>query len=267
MNPDLSKISASRVILWLVAIIIVSFFLGFVILACTGGFSSRGDFSLVKTGNTTTIETTYDTLELGGVQSADVFISLGAGELTVSGGADKKYLMEYEINTGNHEERPVISYAAENTNVKLRISQKESRRATGFPLSMMNRWDIRFNNDVPLSLDINTGVGDSKLILGTLNISVLRVKMGAGDQVVDFTGYDGHLQDSEITCGVGDLTVRLPKDMNSWITVDSGIGDIRTDGFIKKDGIYRVSGYQDTVSGVTNIHVKQGVGTVTLMAV
>jgi len=55
--------------------------------------------------------------------------------------------------------------------------------------------------------------------------------------------------------------------MNSRIIVDSGVGDIRADGFIRKDGAYRVSGYPDALSGTTTIHVKQGVGSVTLEAV
>lgn len=267
MNLDFSKISASKVILWLAAIAIVSFFLGFVILAFTGGFSLGGDRSFVEAGNETMVETTRGNLEPGEARSAAVSITLGAGELTVSGGADKKYLMEYEVTTGNPEGRPVISYAAENLRGNLRISPAENKRATGFPFTMMNRWNIRLNDDIPLTLDINTGVGDSKLILGTLNLSSLRVKMGTGDQTIDFTGYSGHLQDSEITGGVGDLSVRVPKTMNSRIIVDSGVGDIRADGFIRKDGAYRVSGYPDALSGTTTIHVKQGVGSVTLEAV
>ncbi len=103
MNLDFSKISASKVILWLTAIAIVSFFLGFVILAFTGGFSPGGDRSFVETGNETTVETTRGNLEPGEARSAAVSITLGAGELTVSGGADKKYLMEYEVTTGNPE--------------------------------------------------------------------------------------------------------------------------------------------------------------------
>jgi hypothetical protein len=267
MNPDFSKISASKVILWLAAIAIVSFFLGFVILAFTGGFSPGGDLSFVETGNETTVGTTRGNLEPGEARSAAVSITLGAGELTVSGGADKKYLMEYEVTNGNPEGRPVISYAAENFHGNLRISPVENKRATGFPFTMMNRWNIRLNDDIPLTLDINTGVGDSKLILGTLNLSSLRVKMGTGDQTIDFTGYSGQLQDSEITCGVGDLSIRVPKTMNSRIIVDSGVGDISADGFIREDGVYRVSGYSGDLSGTTTIHVKQGVGSVTLEAV
>ena len=267
MNLESSKISASKVILWLVAIAIVSFFLGFVILAYTGGFSPGGDLSLVKTGNESTVETTRGNLEPGEARSAAVFITLGTGELTVSGGADKKYLMEYEVATGNPGGRPVITYAAENFRGTLRISPTENKRATGFPFTMMNRWNIRLNDDIPLTLDINTGVGDSKLILGSLNLSSLRVKMGTGDQTIDFTGYSGQLQDSEITCGVGDLSIRVPKTMNSRIIVDSGVGDISADGFIREDGVYRVSGYSGDLSGTTTIHVKQGVGSVTLEAV
>lgn len=267
MNLDLSKISASRVILWLVAITIVSFFLGFVILAYTGGLTPLGERSLINTESSTTYETTSGVLTHDNARSADVFISLGAANLTVQSGADKKYLMEYNLTINNPEWRPVIIYSIDNFNGNLRITEKETGGNMMYPATLLNSWDVRLNDEIPLSLEVNTGVGDSKLNVGSLNLSVLRVKMGAGNQVVDFTGYSGHLQDSEITCGVGDITLRVPKDMNSRITVNNGVGDIRVDGFVRKDGVYRVSGYPDSLTGVTNIHVKQGVGSVTLEAV
>jgi hypothetical protein len=267
MNIDLSKISASRVILWLAAITIVSFFLGFVILAYTGGLTPLAERSLSHTESYTPYETTSGVFSADDARSADVFISLGAANLTVRSGADKKYLMEYNLTINNPEWRPVIIYSIDNFNGNLRITEKETERDMMFPATLVNSWDVRLNDEIPLTLEVNTGVGDSKLNVGSLNLSVLRVKMGAGNQVVDFTGYSGHLQDSEITCGVGDITVRVPKDMNSRISVDNGVGDIRVNGLVRKDGVYWVSGNPDPLTGVTNIDVKLGVGSVTLEAV
>jgi hypothetical protein len=267
MNLDLSKISVSRVILWLIAIAIVSFFMGFVTLAMTGGFSPPNERWLANPEKNTSSESTYGFLTPDGAQSADVFISMGAGDLTVQGGADEKNLMESTISTSNPAWRPAIDYSINNSHGNLRITQKDHAEKMMFPGTLLNRWDIRFNDEIPLSLDVNTGVGDSKLNIGTLNLTALHVKMGTGDQIVDFSGYSRDGLDTEITCGVGDLTVRVPRGMNSRITVDNGIGDISADGFVKKDGVYRVSGSPYTVTSTTNIHVKQGVGSITLEAV
>ena len=54
--------------------------------------------------------------------------------------------------------------------------------------------------------------------------------------------------------------------MNSRITIDKGLGDIRADGFLIKDGAYWAGGSPSVVNA-TNIHVKQGVGSITLEAV
>jgi hypothetical protein len=215
----------------------------------------------------TTAETTHDFVEPGGAGSADVTIIMGAGELSVTGGADTKNLMESTVITTNPEWRPVIVYSTNNTKGNLRITQKENAEIRMFNGNQQNRWEILLNNDIPLSLDVKTGVGNVNLNLGTLNLTALQVKIGTGNQVVDFTGYNRTGPDSEILSGVGNLTVRLPRGMNSRITIDKGLGDIRADGFLIKDGAYWVSGSPSPGTTVTNIHVKQGVGSVTLVAV
>jgi hypothetical protein len=215
----------------------------------------------------TTSETTHGFVEPVGAGSADVTIIMGAGELIVKGGADTKNLMESTVTTTNPAWRPVIVYNSDNAKGDLRITQKENAEIRMFDGNQQNRWEILLNNDIPLSLDVKTGVGDANLNLGTLNITALQVKMGTGDQVVDFTGYTRNGPDSEIVCGVGDLTVRLPGGMNSRITIDKGLGDIRADGFLIKDGAYQVSGSLSSGTTAMNIHIKQGVGSVTLVAV
>ena len=130
-----------------------------------------------------------DSLRPGGAGSADVIIIMGAGELTVQGGADTKNLMEYTVITTNPEWRPVIVYNTENAKGNLRITPKENSDFKMFTGNQQNRWEILLNNAIPLSLDVKTGVGDAKLNLGTLNLTDLQVKMGTGNQVIDFTGY------------------------------------------------------------------------------
>lgn len=215
----------------------------------------------------TTPETTCGFVEPDGAGSADVVIIMGVGELTVQGGADTKNLMESTVITTNPEWRPVIVYSTDNAKGNLRIAPKENSDFKMFTGNQQNRWEILLNNAIPLSLDVKTGVGDAKLNLGTLNLTALQVKMGTGNQVIDFTGYSRTGPDSEILCGVGNTTVRVPGSMNSRITIDKGLGDIRAEGFLIKDGAYWVSGSPSAVTTVTNIHVKQGVGSVTLVAV
>jgi hypothetical protein len=215
----------------------------------------------------TTPETTHGFIEPDGVGSADVIIIMGAGELTVQGGADTKNLMESTVITTNPEWRPVIVYNTGNAKGNLRITQKENSDFKMFTGNQQNRWEILLNNAIPLSLEVKTGVGDANLNLGMLNLTSLQVKIGTGNQVIDFTGYSPTGPDSEILCGVGNITVRVPRGMNSRITIDKGLGNIRADGFLIKDGAYWVSGSPSAATTVTNIHVKQGVGSVTLVAV
>jgi len=95
---------------------------------------------------------------------------------------------------------------------------------------------------VPLDLDVNVGAGDSRLDLGALNLSTLTVKNGAGDARIDLAGYHGGRFDANIENGVGDLTLRLPKDSSTRIEVQNGVGDIEDSGLIRENGSFTTTG-------------------------
>ncbi len=42
-------------------------------------------------------------------------------------------------------------------------------------------WDLRFNDQKPLDLDVNFGAGESRLDLGDLTLRRVNVEMGVGE--------------------------------------------------------------------------------------
>ena len=99
--------------------------------------------------------------------------------------------------------------------------------------------------------------------LGTLALSRLDVRMGVGKTIVDLAGdWKNDLQ-ATIHGGVGEATVKLPRDVGVRVRARGGIGEIHA-GDLKKDGeIYTNDAYGE--SPVTlNVEVEGGIGKINL---
>ena len=89
---------------------------------------------------------------------------------------------------------------------------------------------------------------------------------GAGDTTIDLTGYHGGRFDAVIHNGVGDLTLRLPRESNTRILLHQGVGDIDTSGIVQKDDYYITAGFNPALPA-NEITMTQGVGSIQLEAV
>ena len=249
----------TRIILWLVAIAIVSFVIGFGILAATGGFSSGTVH--VNSPFTQTAWSTSNTTQfpLDGATSGNVSITMGAGEMTLNGGAADKDLMEISVFSKASEWQPEVSSTLNNSVKTVRITDKGHTGKAWFAVDSPNRWEIRLSDQVPVAADVRIGAGDCRLVLGTLNLTSLNVHAGAGDTEIDFSRYHGGRFDAAIMHGIGDLTLRVPGSGNTRITIDQGVGDIAGSGFSMNNGAYVTAGFNPALP-VNEIIVKQGVG-------
>jgi hypothetical protein len=54
-------------------------------------------------------------------------------------------------------------------------------------------WTLALNPDLPMSLEAELGAGNAEVYLGDLNLTDLRVEMGAGNALIDLTGDRQHL--------------------------------------------------------------------------
>jgi len=263
---NLRGISATRIILWLVAITIVSFAIGFGILALNGGSSPSGDHPFTPFRNNALLTPNTTIIPLDGATAGDVKLTLGAGDLTLRGGAPDTALMEATVFNEAGIWQPELAQEVNNAQKFVTITEKGHTGKTWFAVDSPNRWEIRLSDTVPIRLEENVGAGDNTLRLGTLNLETLAVHTGAGDTIVDLSGYHGGRFDATIKTGVGDLRLRIPQTSNTRIVVHQGIGDINEDGFIRHDDTYITAGFNSSIA-VNQITLNQGVGSITLEAV
>jgi len=265
-HMNIRGISATRIILWLVAITIVSFVIGFGILALAGGFPPSADHPLTPFRNNALLTPNTTIIPLDGATSGDVRLTLGAGDLTLQGGAPDAALMEATVFTEAGIWQPNLALGANASQKSVVITEKGHAGKAWFAVDSPNRWEIRLSDTIPIRLDENVGAGDNTLSLGTLNLETLAVHTGAGDTTVDLSGYHGGRFDGTIKTGVGDLTLRIPRTSNTRIQVHQGIGDITENGFIRHDDTFVTPGFNTSIA-VNQITLNQGVGSITLETV
>ena len=168
-------------------------------------------------------------VELGDASSVSVEIKMGAGDLQVTGGADKLLEADFKYNVAVL--KPEVGY----TDGRLEVRQPET---SGMPnllgiMNFRNEWDLRLNDQVPMDLSVDLG----------------------GDWTHDL--------DATIDTGAANTTLRLPSNVGVRVRVEPGPNIINATGLTKDGNFYTNAAYG--VSKVTwQIDLVPGIGLITL---
>ena len=168
-------------------------------------------------------------IDLDKTESARVELSMNAGDLFVKGGTPKFVDAAFTFNVDAW--KPVVEYRPGS----LTIKQPAGGSGSG---QTENRWDVKLTDQVPLDVVATLGAGDATLELGQLSLRSVNVNLGAGDVTVDLTGEPKRDYTVNVLGGVGDATVKLPKNVAISATARGGIGDISTSGLEQRGGVW-----------------------------
>jgi hypothetical protein len=211
------------------------------------------------TTQTGEIQQTSETIALQDVESADVTLRMGAGELTVDNGSEALMDAEFTFNVADWE--PMIDYVVSGAEGELWIEQPEVKNL-GLE-SYRYAWDLRFNETVPMQMDIALGAGPSEIDVSNLSVTRLDLRMGAGETRLDLSGAREEDLAVILRGGVGQATVILPADIGVRAEVRGGLGAINADGLMKDGAAYVNEAYGTSDITVT-LDVEAGVGEINL---
>jgi hypothetical protein len=199
-------------------------------------------------------------IELDKSEEVLVDLRMGAGELRVRGGADK--LMEGRFTYNRLRLRPEVSYNAGGFRGHL-VVEEPSHVGTA---TSRYAWDLRFNNQKPLELDVKCGAGESRMDLGDLALRRVNVDMGVGELKMDLRG-GAPKSDYEVSVrgGVGEATIYLPDGVGIDADVKGGIGGIHAPGLEKREGRYVNDAYGHAKTTV-RLDIRGGIGAINLIA-
>ena len=189
-------------------------------------------------------------------------LRMGAGELNLTGGADR--LMEADFFYNVADWKPEVDYEVSGDTGELSVKQDI---IAGVPVGeARNEWDIHFNDEVPTNLSVQMGAGESNLDLDSLTPTGLTLHMGSGKTTVDLTGDYARSLDASIEGGVGEATVLLPSEVGARVSADGGLGKINAEGLRRKGDSYVNDAYGDS-EVIVEVDIQGGVGQITLEVV
>ncbi|HEX2916060.1 MAG TPA: toast rack family protein [Chloroflexia bacterium] len=216
---------------------------------------------LITMGGETTIplKTETETVPQGSASTVTVTLNKGIGDLRVAGGATDLMNATFQYNV--EKWKPNVNYNVNGSAGSISVSQP-STNWIGFG-NYRNDWNVLLNNNVPLNMKVDTGVGKAELILAGLNLRQLEVNSGVGDSRIDLTGISSQSANVTIKAGVGKTTLLLPDNIGVRVVTNKGLGSIHATNLVVTNNIYTNSAYGNTPATV-DVVINVGVGDIYL---
>jgi hypothetical protein len=199
------------------------------------------------------------TIELQGAKSVSASLHMGSGQLNVSGGSG--HLLNAEFHFDRKGDNPTVDYHVSDGRGILDVNQDSGNVNFG---PSDNTWDLDFTDEVPLDLRVDMGAGQGNLKLRDVDVTNVELHMGAGQVVMDLTGPRKSDLAVSVKGGVGQVTIRLPKDVAVTAHAAGGIGAVRAEGLHKNDEDYTNDAFGKTPHKIS-VDVQGGIGEIELV--
>lgn len=124
------------------------------------------------------------------------------------------------------------------------------------------KWDLELNRDIPLDLQINTGVGRATIDLTQINLRSLDINGGVGQATIKLAQRGRY--DVKIDGGVGEIILSLPPGLAARVSVDGGLGGVSVDGNFNRRGDQYISPDFDTAANRAEVNVDGGIGRIVI---
>jgi hypothetical protein len=201
-------------------------------------------------------------IPLDGATRAEIRIRHGAGRLTVAGGAGAQDVASGSFGGGLSRQ---VNRRGDTLDVEMKIPEDLWFRGGGVwfvgawsPIV----WDVRLNENIPLTLDFETGAGENKIDLSALKAVDIRLKTGASSSELTLPVNAGRTK-VKISSGAAAVVVRVPDGVAANIRVQSGLAGINIDErrFPRSGNGYTSPDYAQAANAV-DIDVETGVGSI-----
>jgi hypothetical protein len=204
---------------------------------------------------------------LGGAERIDATIRMGVGDLAVSSVSSQTAGFTGDFKYNPSSWKPEVTYGvgelADGVRVGvLYVGQPEAGGATKW-LDAENAWDLALAGGVPMNLSLKMGVGEGSIDLRSVDVRYLEAVTGVGQTEIDLSGPRSSDVSGTITTGVGETTVRLPRDVGVQITGGGdGLGNVSSEGFNGSGNVKTNDAWNQPGPKIT-LKVVRGVGDIT----
>jgi hypothetical protein len=197
-------------------------------------------------------------IPLGSAEKAVVKIHHGAGRLSVSGGAGIGNLVEGSFSGGvNHTENLQGSTLYADLRVPRDVWSNAPFCCGGWtPID----WHVRVASGIPMSLEFETGAGESQLDLQAVKAESIVLKTGASSTNITLPAQAGRTR-LQVESGAAAVNIRVPEGVAARVSVESGLAGISVDPvrFPRMGDVYQSADYE-TAAHRVEILARTGVG-------
>jgi hypothetical protein len=209
-------------------------------------------------GRLGTVPAESATIPLEGATQARIELHHGGGLLTIGGGAGSGELLTGSFVGGLKQ---TVRREGERMDVDLHVAQG------GWPWVWGTAglaWDMRLSPDVPLTLKLETGGGETRADLTDLKVTDLRLSTGASSTEVILPARAGF---TRVKAGAGAASVRfrVPEGVAVKFEFEGGLATVNVDtNRFPRVGDEYCSPDYETAANKVDIEVDAGVGSVDL---
>ena len=165
--------------------------------------------------------------ELGQATSARIDLDLSVGPATLEALEDSNDLFWAEIT---HLGEVVFSSSGTTRRV-ISLDSKELSFNSGwfdFTDERDLRWDIAISPEIPVELDINGGVGQSRLDLSELELTGFNLDVGVGEIRIMLPA-TAETYTARIAGSVGETQIEIEEGADLRLDIDGGVGEVTID--------------------------------------
>lgn len=163
--------------------------------------------------------------ELSGVRTAELELDSGLGELDLHalGPAGANWVEGTVRYPGSLQLIQTYDVAGDRAHLKL-----ELKGAEFMPGTADEQWQLGLAPGLPIALDVNTGVGNSRIDLTGVRAQTIDLNAGVGNVEVILPATAGSVN-AKVDGGIGQLTISIPAGVPARIRARSGIGGLDVD--------------------------------------
>ncbi len=200
------------------------------------------------------------TLRLDTSQRARLRLHHGAGEIHLQGGAAAGVLLDGHFAGGVESN---VRQSADETLVDLRVPAPAPFFPDYSDGGMV--WQINLAQELPFSLEVETGASRNTLDLRALQVRELLLSTGASDTEIYFPQAAGHTH-VVLKSGAAAITAHVPEGVAARVQAQSGMATIQvdTERFPKGMDAYQSADFA-TAANRVDIHIETGVGSVKII--
>jgi N-terminal domain of toast_rack, DUF2154 len=249
---------------WLGLLALFAVAVGLIVMAVVyrGVTREVGPFNFQPTAKVTgDLKTETRRVEAGGAGTLQATFQMAEGILRLAGGAKDALEADFTYDDADWNP-PQVDYAVgDGGRGNLQVEQK----GTGRPVMRQGRceWTLRLNQDLPTDLKLKFGAGKADLKLGDLTLTGLQVESGVGELVLDLGGEWKRSLEASIRAGIGDTTLRLPREAGVRLQSSVGFGSVHLHGLTRDGDVYTNDLYGQTPVNL-DITLQGGIGKINL---